>query len=97
MKTHPTWRTIDTAPLDGSAVLLARGDEIYVARWLPNEVIGPCWATPDGHAIFRAEEWADIPPRNGLDVRDTTIRHQREEIGKLHARLPRTAPKDTAS
>jgi hypothetical protein len=54
------WQPIDTAPKDGSMVLLYR-ETAYTARWLHSEVMGPVWATPDGHVVFRATYWMPIP------------------------------------
>lgn len=54
------WQTIDTAPKDGTAVLLWR-DQVYPVRWTHSEVMGPVWATPDGHVIFNATHWMPSP------------------------------------
>jgi hypothetical protein len=54
------WQTIESAPKDGTQVLLWR-ETVYSARWLHSEVMGPVWATPDGHVIFRATHWMPLP------------------------------------
>lgn len=55
------WRGMESAPKDGTEVLLHKEGRRYVARWIHSEAMGPVWATPDGHVIFRATEWTTLP------------------------------------
>lgn len=45
----------------GEKVLLFKDGVVYSARWVDSDVMGPVWATPDGHVIFRATHWMPQP------------------------------------
>lgn len=56
------WQPIETAP-KGKVVLLWKTitKEHYVAAYIPGEVNGPGWCTPDGFQIFNATHWQHLP------------------------------------
>lgn len=54
------WQPIETAPLDGTEILIARGNERYVAAWLDSDEIGPVWTTPDCTVVFRPDLWMPL-------------------------------------
>ena len=54
------WSFIDTAPWDGTPVLLYRDGEYFTAARVSGEH-GPGWCTPDGFQIFRATHWMPLP------------------------------------
>ncbi len=55
------WQPIETAPKDGTSVLLLKDCNVHVARWIQSEAMGPVWCTPDSHVIFRATMWHELP------------------------------------
>lgn len=54
------WQSIDTAPKDGTEVLLFQEGQRNVARWLDSHV-GPVWCTPDATALYRPTHWMRLP------------------------------------
>lgn len=54
------WQPIETAPRDGTEVLLFQEGQRNVARWIQSAV-GPVWCTPDAHALYRPSHWQPLP------------------------------------
>ena len=58
------WQLIgeNWCPPFGTEALLYKAGHVYSARWVHSEVMGPVWATPDGHVILRASHHMPLPP-----------------------------------
>ncbi len=64
------WRSMDTAPKDGTEILLFQEGQRNIARWT-GSAVGPCWCTPDATALYRPTAWAHLlspPSEQAADV-----------------------------
>lgn len=58
-----TWQTIETAPKDGTRIIIAtksHSDGVALVQYEPN-VPSPCFMDDDGDSYFDATHWQPLP------------------------------------
>ena len=55
------WQLIETAPKDGTPVLLFYTGLMYVAQWVPESEFGPVWCSVDATMILNPSHWMPLP------------------------------------
>ena len=58
------WHSMDTAPKDGTTVVVRVGTYVYVARWIPSQFRGPEWKAFNA-GIVEPDAWFPIPQIEG--------------------------------
>lgn len=62
----PAWRPIETAPKDGTRVLIAWGDTVVIGHWLDNSHTSLPWAGWRHEGMYaargRPRAWRPLPP-----------------------------------
>lgn len=62
MSQRDEWRTIESAPKDGTEVLIWDGASMVVAMWRPNLLIPWRGTYGDGDAAWEPTHWMPLPP-----------------------------------
>jgi hypothetical protein len=75
------WQPMETAPKDGSLVMLFQDGQINVAYWRTDSKVGPVWCTPDSHAMYKPTYWMPLPlpPSPALESALKAVENMGEE------------------